>query len=195
MSNYDGTNVISTSTPYCVFNCNSTLADVCEQEQQQEQEQEQQEQEQEQQQHSGGAGELGSSVSEALKKEGEGEEDSSLSCDDINEKLVDESIYSEDGLVKYKCENYTTEDGVSWIKINGTSIPLSMLYEHLYDNSGDDDDMQEAKDETEALATARAYELVQLSIVTSSITGFIVIIISIYLYYIMRGACEISQRV
>ena len=190
MSDYDGTNVISTSTSYCSFDCSPTLADVCEQ---QEQGKEQvQEQEQEQQQYSGGAGELGSSLPETLISD-QKEETDSLSCDDINEKLADESIYSEDGLAKYTCENYTTEDGVSWIKINGTSIPLSILYEHLYDTSWDDDMgavVSEAKDETEALDTARKYELVLLSVVTSSITGFIVIALGIYTYYIMRGVCQ-----
>jgi len=178
MSEYDGTNVNSTSTPYCVFDTRHNFSGACQDagEQQQDQEQEQKQD----QQHSGGAGELGSSVSE------------DLSCD---EKLIDETIYSEDGLAKYTCKNYRTDDGVSWISINGFNIPVAILYEHLYDmeeKEGEGEE-EEQEDQTEHLMNARNYELVFLSLVTSGITGFLMIVISIYLYYIMRGACEISK--
>jgi len=68
---------------------------------------------------------------------------------------------------------------MTWITVNGTEVPLSVLSEYLYD--------MEEDDHLDSLQKERNWELVRLSVLSSSLTGFIVLVIAIYTYYIIKG--------
>jgi len=95
-------------------------------------------------------------------------------------KYFDETIYSDDGLTRrYDISSFKKEDGMTWITVNGTEVPLSVLSEYLYD--------MEEDDHLDSLQKERNWELVRLSVLSSSLTGFIVLVIAIYTYYIIKG--------
>ena len=95
-------------------------------------------------------------------------------------KYFDETIYSDDGLTRrYDISSFKKGDGRTWIMVNGTEVPLSVLSEYLYDVEEDD--------HLDTLQKERNWELVRLSVLSSSLTGFIVLVIAIYTYYIIKG--------
>ena len=95
-------------------------------------------------------------------------------------KYFDETIYSDDGLTRrYDISSFKKGDGRTWITVNGTEFPLSVLSEYLYDVEEDD--------HLDNLQKERNWELVRLSVLSSSLTGFIVLVIAIYTYYIIKG--------
>lgn len=95
-------------------------------------------------------------------------------------KYFDETIYSDDGLTRrYDISSFKKGDGRTWITVNGVEVPLSVLSEYLYDVE-EDDHMDKVQKE-------RNWELVRLSVLSSSLTGFIVLVIAIYTYYIIKG--------
>ena len=95
-------------------------------------------------------------------------------------KYFDETIYSDDGLTRrYDISSFKKGDGRTWITVNGTEVPLSVLSEYLYDVE-EDNHMDKVQKE-------RNWELVRLSVLSSSLTGFIVLVIAIYTYYIIKG--------
>ena len=95
-------------------------------------------------------------------------------------KYFDETIYSDDGMTRrYDISSFKKEDGMTWITVNGTEVPLSVLSEYLYD--------MEEDDHLDSLQKERNWELVRLSVLSSSLTGFIVLVIAIYTYYIIKG--------
>ena len=95
-------------------------------------------------------------------------------------KYFDETIYSDDGLTRrYDISSFKKGDGRTWITVNGVEVPLSVLSEYLYDVE-EDNHMDKVQKE-------RNWELVRLSVLSSSLTGFIVLVIAIYTYYIIKG--------
>jgi hypothetical protein len=95
-------------------------------------------------------------------------------------KYFDETIYSDDGLTRrYDISSFKKGDGRTWITVNGTEVPLSVLSEYLYDVEEDD--------HLDSLQKERNWELVRLSVLSSSLTGFIMLAIALYTYHIMKG--------
>ena len=95
-------------------------------------------------------------------------------------KYFDETIYSDDGLTRrYDISSFKKEDGRTWITVNGTEVPLSVLTEYLYDVDEDD--------HLDNLQKERNWELVRLSVLSSSLTAFLVLAIALYTYHIIKG--------
>ena len=95
-------------------------------------------------------------------------------------KYFDETIYSDDGLTRrYDISSFKKGDGRTWITVNGTEVPLSVLSEYLYDVEEDD--------HLDSLQKERNWELVRLSVLSSSLTAFLVLAISLYTYHIIKG--------
>jgi len=103
---------------------------------------------------------------------------SGSSC--IYGKYFDETIYSDDGLTRrYDISSFKKGDGRTWITVNGTEVPLSVLSEYLYDVEEDD--------HLDRLQKERNWELVRLSVLSSSLTAFLVLAIALYTYHIIKG--------
>jgi hypothetical protein len=95
-------------------------------------------------------------------------------------KYFDETIYSDDGLSRrYDISSFKKGDGRTWITVNGTEVPLSVLSEYLYDIEDDD--------HLDNLQKERNWELVRLSVLSSSLTAFLVLAIALYTYHIIKG--------
>jgi hypothetical protein len=95
-------------------------------------------------------------------------------------KYFDETIYSDDGLSRrYDISSFKKGDGRTWITVNGTEVPLSVLSEYLYDVEEDD--------HLDNLQKERNWELVRLSVLSSSLTAFLVLAIALYTYHIIKG--------
>lgn len=95
-------------------------------------------------------------------------------------KYFDETIYSEDGPTRrYDISSFKKGDGRTWITVNGTEVPLSVLSEYLYDVEEDD--------HLDNLQKERNWELVRLSVLSSSLTAFLVLAIALYTYHIIKG--------
>ena len=95
-------------------------------------------------------------------------------------KYFDETIYSDDGLTRrYDISSFKKGDGRTWITVNGTEVPLSVLSEYLYDVEEDD--------HLDNLQKERNWELVRLSVLSSSLTAFLVLAIALYTYHIIKG--------
>lgn len=95
-------------------------------------------------------------------------------------KYFDETIYSEDGMTRrYDISSFKKGDGRTWITVNGTEVPLSVLTEYLYDVEEDD--------HLDNLQKERNWELVRLSVMSSSLTAFLILAIALYTYHIIKG--------
>lgn len=95
-------------------------------------------------------------------------------------KYFDETIYSDDGLTRrYDISSFKKGDGRTWITVNGTEVPLSVLSEYLYDVEEDD--------HLDNLQKERNWELIRLSVLSSSLTAFLILAIALYTYHIIKG--------
>jgi len=95
-------------------------------------------------------------------------------------KYFDETIYSEDGPTRrYDISSFKKGDGRTWITVNGTEVPLSVLTDYLYDVEEDD--------HLDNLQKERNWELIRLSVLSSSLTAFLVLAIALYTYHIIKG--------